>query len=72
MKTKLHADDSLEHLKALLLEKDYNQVDGVNYHETFSSVIQKGTIVLFFSVALVKNWEIWQLDVKNASLNDIL
>lgn len=34
--------------------------------ETFSPIVKQGTIHIVFSLALVKNWDIWQLEVKNA------
>ena len=65
----LKADGTLDKLKAKLVAKGYYQVDDIDYIETFCPVITPGTILLVLSLALVQQWNIKQLDVKNAFLH---
>ena len=71
-KAKLTIDDSLECLKAGLVAKGFNQVDGIDFSETFSLVIKLASICLVLTVAIVKGWNIRQLDVKNTFLHGSL
>ena len=68
-KSKLKVDGTLDRLKAKLVAKGYHQVDDINYIETFSLVIKSGTIRLVLILALVRQWDIRQLDVKYSFLH---
>lgn len=71
-RTKLKADGSLEHLKARLVVKGFNQLEGADYDETFSLVVKPQTIRIILTTALTRRWKIKQLDVKNAFLHGYL
>ena len=71
-KAKLIVDGSLECLKAGLVAKGFNQVDGIDFLETFPTVIKPASICLVLIVAVVKGWNIRQLDVKNEFLHGSL
>lgn len=71
-KTKLKSDGSLERLKAHLVAKAFNQVEGVYFSETFSPVIKPRSVQIVLTVATVNKWPIRQLDVKNAFLHGFL
>jgi hypothetical protein len=71
-KAKLKSDGSLERLKAHLVAKGFNQVDGIDFSENFSPVIKPASIRLVLTIVAVKGWEIRQLDVKNAFLHGSL
>nr|GEW51557.1 ribonuclease H-like domain-containing protein [Tanacetum cinerariifolium] len=66
---KYHADGSLSRYKARLIANGRNQQYGVDCSDTFSPVVKPATIRTVLSLALARNWHVYQLDVKNAFLN---
>ncbi|MGC8045184.1 reverse transcriptase domain-containing protein, partial [Salmonella enterica] len=57
-------------LVPVLVAKGYNQLEGLDFDETFSPVIQPIRLVL--ALAIMKKWYVRQLDVKNAFLHGYL
>ena len=72
IQSQIDSSGSLECLKAGLVAKGFNQVDGIDFAETFSPVIKLASICLVLTMAIVKGWNIWQLDVKNTFLHGSL
>lgn len=65
-------DGKVERLKARLVNKGYNQQEGVDYYENISPIIKLAIGRLILIVAIVKGWRIHQMDVKSAFLNSNL
>ena len=62
----------MNRLKDRLVAKGYTQIYGFVYYDTFSPVAKMTSICLFFSMAAMRSWSLYQLDIKNAFLHDDL
>ena len=71
-KPKLNADGSIEKLKARLVATGYSQQEGINFDDTFAPVDKLNTIRMLISLATKHKWQLHELDVKSAFLNDDL
>jgi hypothetical protein len=66
---KFLSDGSLDRYKARWVLRGFTQRPGIDYDETFSSVVKPATVRLVLSLALARSWPMHQLDVKNAFLH---
>ncbi|KAH9745092.1 retrovirus-related pol polyprotein from transposon RE1 [Citrus sinensis] len=68
-RVKSNTDGSLAKYKARLVAKGFQQIEGVNYSETFSPVVKAATVRVVLSLAVMNQWQIRQVDVNNVFLN---
>ena len=62
-------DGSISRLKAHLVAKSYAQIYEVHYSDTFSPIAKLTSVRLFISLAASYDWDLHQLDIRNAFLH---
>ena len=65
---KYKPDGTIERKKTRLVARGYTQTYGEDYIDTFAPVAKLHTIRIVLSLAVNLEWELWQMDVKNAFL----
>jgi hypothetical protein len=71
-KKKTDVDGNVTVYKARLVAKGFQQVQGVDYDETFSPIAMLKSVRIMLAIAAFYDYEIWQMDVKTAFLNGFL
>ena len=68
-KNKLDESGNVIRNKARLVAKGYNQIEGIDFDETFAPVARLEAIRILLSFACYKGFKLKQMDVKSAFLN---
>ncbi|PKA66174.1 Retrovirus-related Pol polyprotein from transposon TNT 1-94 [Apostasia shenzhenica] len=71
-KNKLNDQGEIIRNKARLVAKGYNQVEGIDFDETFAPVARLKAIRLLLAYSCIKNFKLFQMDVKSAFLNGFI
>ncbi|XP_078165506.1 uncharacterized protein LOC144560202 [Carex rostrata] len=69
---KIDMNENVHIHKACLVAKGFKQIHGIDYDETFSPVAMLKSIRILLAIAAYFDYEIWQMDVKTAFLNENL
>lgn len=56
----------------MLVTKGFNQLEGIDYTESFSPVAKIVIVRLFLAIATTKQWPIHQLDINSAYLHGVI
>ncbi|KAI0997533.1 hypothetical protein K3495_g10653 [Podosphaera aphanis] len=72
LRNKFNSDGSIARRKARIVGKGYEQQHGIDYFETFATVIRSATLRAIFSYAAFHDLELDHLDVDIAFLNPTL
>jgi hypothetical protein len=67
-RTKIGPENSIRH-KARLVIKGYEQVQGIDFGETYAPVSKLSTLRLLLAMSAQRGWKIDHMDVKTAFLN---
>jgi len=62
-------DESIEKKKTRFVAREFSQVEGIDYEETFSLVARYASIWMIISLAAYMGWRLHQMDVNTAFLN---
>ena len=65
----MKADGSIDKYKAKFVIKGYRQWVGLDYFDTYSPVMRINFIRIIIAIAVLRNLEIHQMDIKSAFLN---
>lgn len=71
-KLKYKANGTLNKPKSRLVAQGFTQVEGLDYHDSFSPVAKWVTIRVFLHIATVNYLAIHQVDINNAFLHGYL
>ena len=64
-KIKKNDDKSLTY-KARLVARGFEQIYGLEYNEKFAAVIKQQVFKIIFTIAIIKGYIIWKIDIKSA------
>lgn len=71
-KVKHKSNGDIERLKVRLVAKGHTHIEGFDYNETFSPTAKIVSMRTLLTVASIKSWSVYQMDVSNAFLSDDL
>lgn len=68
-KTKLRPDGKIDRFKSRLATKGYNQIEGIDFRDSFSPVAKVVTIRIIFAIVSANYSPLYHLDINNAFLH---
>lgn len=72
-KIKYKPNGNVKRYKACLVSKGYDQIEGIDYEESFFPVAKIVTIQIIMSLVVNYSWSLYQIKINNAFLfSDLL
>ncbi|GJS49285.1 retrovirus-related pol polyprotein from transposon TNT 1-94 [Tanacetum coccineum] len=71
-RNKLDENGVVSRNKARLVAQDYNQQEGIDYDETYTSIARLESIRILLAYACASDFKLFQMDVKSAFLNGFI
>ncbi|GKA96139.1 retrovirus-related pol polyprotein from transposon TNT 1-94 [Tanacetum coccineum] len=71
-KKKMKADGNIDKFKARLVIKGFRKREGLDYFDTYSPVMRITSIGMILSIAVLRNLEVHQIDVKHTSSGHVM
>ena len=71
-KIKTYSDGSIERYKNCLVAKGFTQKYEIDFEETFALVACISSVRALLTIVAASKWDLFQMDVKNAFLNEDL
>jgi hypothetical protein len=68
----MKVDGIIDRYKVCLVAKGFKKHYGIDYDNTFNPVVKEATIRSVMLLAVLCNWRLRQLDVKNTFLQGVL
>lgn len=65
-KIKRGPNGEITRYKTQWVVRGFQQQEGIDYHETFASVVKPMSYKAIFAIAAARDWEVHQMDVKTA------
>lgn len=65
-KVKETVKGEIERFKARLVARGFDQLQGIDYTETFAPTVRMDTLRLFLAIVAKRDLECFQFDIKNA------
>jgi hypothetical protein len=59
-------DGTIEWFKARLMAREFSEVYGLDYDETFAPTVRMDMLRLFLAIVAFEDLECWHFDIKNA------
>lgn len=69
-KVKYSSDGTISRLKARVVANGFHQTPSIDFSKTFSPVVKAQIIRIIMNVVVTNEWDLMQVDVNNAFLND--